>query len=151
VDGLGRTVKVETGYGTTTVSVVETEYAPCACSPMGKVKRVSMPHAPGASAIWTTYNYDVMGRTTSVTAPDGSATTYAYAGNTLTVTDPAGKWKKYTNDAFGNLVEVVEPKDASSTYTTSYTYNAFNKLTQVSMPRDGVTQVISLKPERLRG
>jgi len=99
-----------------------------------------MPHAPGATAVWTTYNYDVMGRTTSVTAPDGSATTYAYAGNTLTVTDPAGKWKKYTNNAFGNLVEVVEPKDANNTYTTTYTYDAFNKLTLVTMPRDGVTQ-----------
>ncbi len=39
---------------------------------------VSQPHAPGATAVWTTYDYDVMGRTTSVTAPDGSVTTYAY-------------------------------------------------------------------------
>jgi hypothetical protein len=46
VDGLGRTVKVETGYnpspGVSVVeSVVDTEYAPCACTPMGKMWRVS--------------------------------------------------------------------------------------------------------------
>jgi len=35
------------------------------------------------------YNYDVVGRTASVTAPDGSVTSYVYQGNTLTVTDAA--------------------------------------------------------------
>ncbi|MCC7496339.1 MAG: hypothetical protein IT160_02100 [Bryobacterales bacterium] len=143
MDGIGRTVKVETGDAATTKSVVDTEYAPCACSPMGKMKRVSMPHAAGATPVWTTYNYDVMGRTVSVTAPDGSVTSYVYQGNTLTVTDAAGKWKKYTHDAFGNLARVVEPKDAGNQYTTTYTYNAFNKLTGVSMPRNGVTQTRS--------
>ena len=44
-DGFGRAVKVESGNGTTTLSSSETEYAPCACTPMGKVKRVSQPHA----------------------------------------------------------------------------------------------------------
>jgi hypothetical protein len=54
---LGRTVKVETGYSTTTVSVVDTEYDICACPPMGKVKRVSMPYAPGGTVYWTIYAY----------------------------------------------------------------------------------------------
>jgi len=31
-----------------------------------------------------------------VTLPDGSFTTYLYQGNTVTVTDPAGNWKKFT-------------------------------------------------------
>jgi hypothetical protein len=50
VDGLGRTVKEETGYGgvlrpdgTTkpevTETVVDTEYVPCACSPFGRDPR----------------------------------------------------------------------------------------------------------------
>jgi uncharacterized protein RhaS with RHS repeats len=34
--------------------------------------------------------------------PDGSQTTYAYQGNQTTVTDPAGKWKQFTSDVFGN-------------------------------------------------
>jgi YD repeat-containing protein len=74
-DGLGRTIKVETGDGTGTKSVVETEYASCACSPLGKVKRVSQPYAPGGTVYWTTNAWDCTGRTTSVTHPDGSVTT----------------------------------------------------------------------------
>ena len=80
IDGFGRVSKVEAGHETTTESVVETEYAPCGCSPLGKVKRVSQPHAPGAAAKWTVYAYDGLGRTLTVTAADGSVTTYAYAG-----------------------------------------------------------------------
>jgi hypothetical protein len=52
-----------------------------------------------------------------VVAPDGaSTTTYSYTANTVTTTDPAGNWKKFTMDAFGNLTTVVEP-DASQTNT----------------------------------
>ena len=53
----------ETGDATTTKSVVDTVYAPCACSPLGKMKQVSQPHLPGGTQYWTTYNYDAMGRT----------------------------------------------------------------------------------------
>jgi RHS repeat-associated protein len=89
---------------------------------------------------WTTYTYDASGRTTKVTLPDGSFTTYVYQGNTVTVTDPAGKWKKFTMDAFGNLTSVQEPDPALGTVTTNYTYDILNHLTQVSMPRGGATQ-----------
>ena len=141
LDGFGRTIKVERGDASSTKSTVETEYQPCACSPLGKVYRVSQPYAPNpAQKYWTTYAYDALGRTTSVTAPDNSVTTYAYLGNTVTVTDPAGKWKKYTMDAMGNLTQVEEPRPGGGTYTTSYTYDLLNHLTQVSMPRDGTTQ-----------
>ena len=58
-DGLGRTLKVETGYQTgtapsitrPTVSVVDTLYTPCGCSPLGKTWKVSLPHAPGGT-VW---------------------------------------------------------------------------------------------------
>jgi hypothetical protein len=103
-DGLGRTIKVERGYNTTTVSISETEYDSCACSPLGKLKRVSRPYAPGGTVYWTTYAYDALGRTVSITLPGNSGmTTYVYEGNTVKITDPAGKWKKYTTDAMGNL------------------------------------------------
>jgi YD repeat-containing protein len=141
VDGFGRTAKVEQGTGSTTVSIVDTEYAPCACSPLGKVKRVSQPYASGGPQKWTTYGYDDLGRTLSVTLPDSAGTTtYAYAGNTVTVTDPAGKWKKYTVDGFGNLVTVEEPKPAGGSYQTTYTYNVLGKLLTATMPRDSTTQ-----------
>ena len=55
----------------------------------------AVPPAPNATPAYTTYSYDSIGRTTSVVAPDGaSKTTYVYQGNTVTVTDPAGAWKR---------------------------------------------------------
>jgi YD repeat-containing protein len=86
--------------------------------------------------------YDASGRTLSVTAPDGASTsTYSYAGNSTTATDPAGKWKTQTKDAFGNLTLVTEPNPAGgANLTTTYTYSPVNQLLTVSMPRNGVTQ-----------
>ena len=54
LDGFGRVVRVESGNGASTnvaVSQVDTEYGPCACSPLGKLKRVSMPHAGAESGM----------------------------------------------------------------------------------------------------
>lgn len=142
-DGFGRTVKVETGNASGAASISETEYAPCACSPLGKVSKVSRPHTPNATPVWTTYTYDAVGRTLTVSQPGGAGTTtYSYLGNQTMVSDPSGRWKKYTTDAFGNLVQVNEPDpQGGADYVTTYTYNALNKLTQVSMPRSGYTQV----------
>ena len=145
-DGLGRTIKVERGDGAlnnpVTRSVVDTEYDVCACSPLGKVKRVSQPYAPGGPVYWTTYNYDGLGRLLSVVAPDGASTGgYAYQGRSTTVTDPAGKWKKFTTDAMGNLVQVTKLNPGGgANFETYYTYDALNNLTQVALPRNGYTQ-----------
>ena len=68
VDGFGRVVKLEKGDTNGITSVVDTEYEACACTPFGKVRRVSRPHAPGAGAVWTTYSFDGLGRTTQVLA-----------------------------------------------------------------------------------
>jgi YD repeat-containing protein len=59
-----------------------------------------------------------------VTQPDSSGTTtYLYEGNTVKITDPANKWKKFTYDAFGNLVQVTEPNPAGgSNYQAYYAY-----------------------------
>ncbi len=143
VDGFGRPRLTESGYGTTVVSVVENEYQPCACTPIGKLYRTSRPYAPGASTkYWTTYTYDALGRTVSVVAPDGASTTsYVYEGNTVLTTDAAGKWKRFTQDAVGNLVQVNDPNPAGGAdYVTTYTYTAFDQLTGVSMPRPAGTQ-----------
>ena len=106
------------------------------------MKRVSQPYAPGGTVYWTTYTYDALGRTTRIELPNGSGfSTYVYAGNMVTVTDPAGKWKKSTTDAMGNLVKVTEPNPAGGAdLDTNYSYNAANKLSQVSMTRGSTTQ-----------
>jgi len=141
LDGLGRKVKTEIGDSGGAKSVVDIEYDSCACSPLGKVKRVSQPYAPGGAVYWTTYTYDALGRTTRIDLPGGTgATTYSYVGNTTTVTDAAGKWKKYTVDAMGNLIQVTEPAPEGGTHETYYAYNLRSQLTQVTMPRGTTTQ-----------
>jgi YD repeat-containing protein len=129
MDGFGRTVAVETRKGasydsSTLESRVDTEYGPCGgCAAMGKVKRVSMPYKT-CPAAWTVYEYDFAGRKTRETAPDGvSRTTWSYSGNTTTITDQAGKWKKYTYDAFGQLVKVTEPDPQHGNVDTNYTFD----------------------------
>jgi YD repeat-containing protein len=86
LDGFGRTVKAEAGSGrvtSTPVSVSETVYEACGCSAIGKTQKVSMPHASGATANWTTYAYDALGRTLSVTTPDNSSKQYVYLANII--------------------------------------------------------------------
>jgi YD repeat-containing protein len=140
MDGFGRTIETQTGYGTTVVSLVDTQYVPCGCSPMGKVGQVSKPYAPGGTVYWTVYTYDGLGRTTQSQEPDGSITQYAYAGNTVTVTDPALKYKTFYMDAMGNLTQVQEPDPTLGLVSTYYTYDMLNHLIGVSMPRGSNTQ-----------
>ncbi len=143
MDGFGRAINTITGYsgtgyqttGSTAVSFADTVYAPCGCSPLGKLNQQSQPYAPGATEVYTVHNYDASGRTTSVVLPDGSTTTYTYKGNTVQVTDPAGNSKTFTMDAFGNLVTVQETDPTLGAVTTSYTYDILNHLITVSMPR----------------
>src|SRR5579883_1795254 len=144
LDGFGRVIRVETGHESTTVSIVDTQYAPCACSPLGKTSAVSQPYAPGATPVWTRYTYDGAGRTLTVTAPDGSVTRYSYLGNSTTVTDPAGKWKTTTVDAQGNVKTVTEPNPAGgANFVTTYSYDAFNHVSGVTMTRPEGTQTRS--------
>jgi len=84
-----------------------------------------------------------VGRTLSVTLPSSAGTTtYLYEGNTVKTTDPAGKWKKFTMDAMGNLTQVDEPNPAGGAdLVTTYAYNLAGKLTQVSMTRGAATQL----------
>ena len=140
MDGWGRTVETDSGYGSTTLSIVKQSYISCGCSANGKLYQVSQPYAPGGSPVYTTYHYDGLGRTTSTVAPDGSTTTYAYSGNVVTVTDPAGKWKKFTTDSLGNLITVQEPDPSLGTVSTNYTYDILDHLVTVSMPRGSNTQ-----------
>ena len=145
LDGLGRPMTAQSGPNSWTIqSETDTVYAPCSCSPLGKIQKTSQPYAPGATVAWTTYTYDGIGRPVSIQAPDGaSTTTYAYSGNLTTVTDPAGNWKKLTNDVEGNLTTVVEPDPLGgygATQTTSYTYDWMNHLATSTMTRGTVTQ-----------
>lgn len=100
---------------------------------MGRTKQVSDPYRSGDTVVWTTSVYDIQGRVTSVTTPDGAAVTTSYSGNTVTFTDQAGKKRKSETDALGRLTKVTEdPTSGGLNYDTTYLYDALNNLRQVT-------------------
>ena len=111
--------------------------------PLGKLSLLSQPYAPGGTPVLTTYTYDGLGRTLTVTAPDGSVTTTVYSGNPTTAYEGlvgALVWKRYVRDVFGNLSAVYEPNpDGGADLAASYTYDLLNHLTQVAMARQTVS------------
>ena len=104
---------------------VDTQYAICSCS--GKAAKVSNPYRSGDAIYWTETKYDGLGRVTKVIPPDGTSTsnnltyTYDYPIRATTVTDPAGKQKKYDYDILMRLWRVTEP-DSSEQLTLTTTY-----------------------------
>jgi RHS repeat-associated protein len=104
-----------------------------------------LPYAPGGTVYWTENVYDAIGRTLQVKQPvipgyAGSAgvTNYTYAGNTVTTTDAAGKWKRMESDAMGNLRYVSEPRPGGGAdYVSEYVYSELGQLLTVTMSRPG--------------
>jgi RHS repeat-associated protein len=154
LDGFGRTIKTEAGDSSSTYSSSEMVYAPCACSPIGKLYQQSMAHAPGASSpTWTTYTYDGIGRTltaATVGSDTQGTTSYYYYNYTSTdlytvVEDAAGNYKLYLTDVFNNLAEVYEPATSSepSGAYTYYGYDLLDHLTGVYMSRTAGLQTRS--------
>jgi RHS repeat-associated protein len=111
-DGSGRTVQqVVKGASGTTYSVVDTSY-----DLAGRVSQTSNPHAPNESPVWTTNSYDPLGRILTVTlAGNTGSYQYAYSGNSVTVTDPAGRSNRTVRDAAGRVNEADEPGWGSAT------------------------------------
>jgi len=133
-NGLGILVKTTILDGSlTSYSIAETQY-----DPLGRPYRVSNPHNSTAQ-YWTETRFDGLARTAMLIPPDGSPssnnTSYAYATNTVTVTDPAGKRRKSQIDGSGRLVSVWEPdvnNGNALTQLTSYTYSVFDTLATVA-------------------
>ncbi|MBI4597113.1 MAG: glycohydrolase toxin TNT-related protein [Candidatus Omnitrophica bacterium] len=75
--------------------------------------------------------YDPLGRTLTVTEPDGSVSSTSYSDWTVTATDALGHQTRRASDAYGRLV-TVEELNPPNTYTTRYQYDAANRLTRVT-------------------
>ena len=86
----------------------------------------------------TTLAYDVLGRPTTRTEPDGTYTyTYVTAGNGKNQLQNIKKGgvidQQYTYDALHRVVTFDQKIDASF-YTTAYEYNTYNDITKITYP-----------------
>ena len=82
----------------------------------------------------------------TVVGPNSNQTSYSYGiendtvngqawlGTTTTITDPAGKQKRYLYDGFGRLWRVDEPNSSGTLIETArYAYDLLGHMTQVQM------------------
>jgi RHS repeat-associated protein len=92
-------------------------YTKTAYDAIGRISQSFNPtrcNPPGTNcgeATWgyTSYIYDAIGRITTETSQDGSTTVSSFNGNTMTVTDQAGKQRRNITNGLGRLMEVDEP------------------------------------------
>jgi RHS repeat-associated protein len=82
---------------------------------VGRPVQISNPYAPGQSAVFTSYAYDLLGRSSSTTPPaidpGGSQNPYTSStqGFVTTTTDPAGHSTRKFANALGQIVRVDQP------------------------------------------
>ena len=126
LDGLGHVVQEQVASDPDGVDSVDTSY-----DGLGRVHTRSNPHRTAAATTdgTTTYTYDVLGRTTKVTEPDGSTVQTTYSGNQTTVIDEVGNQRKTQADGLGRLTAVWEAPNATGyNYETDYQYDALGNL-----------------------
>ncbi len=104
VDGLGHVMQIDSKNGTTAISSVKYAY-----DRLWQRTQASNPFGPSDTVVNTAFAYDPLGRVTQVTPPSGTYSQYQYSGNTVTITDSAGKQRKNYSDAMGRLIRVDEP------------------------------------------
>ncbi|HEY0974630.1 MAG TPA: RHS repeat-associated core domain-containing protein [Solimonas sp.] len=131
-DALERAVRTETqGFDGTAVIRQDTEY-----DNQGRIARTSRPYYAGQAIYWISYNYDLLGRQTRVTAADGAQTNTSYQGLTTIVTDALGRAEARTINSQGWLVST---RDAANRVLT-YQYDPLGHLIRTVDPMGNSTQ-----------
>lgn len=127
-DQMGRTIETRRYESGTNYIATQTQY-----DVLGRAYKTSNPFRPwqSESAVWSTSTFDAFGRVLTVTTPDSAVLTTSYSGNSMTVTDPAGKARKSVTDALGRLITVYEDP-SSLNYETAYAYDVLDNLTTVT-------------------
>ena len=123
IDKLGRVIRAMSKGFDGAWNATDTEY-----DNLNRTKRQSEPFdLPGNPTLWTTNSYDIGGRPTAVSLPDGSATTIAYNGLSKTVTNDQGQENTEVANALGERIRVVDNIGG----VTRYEYNHFGSLTKI--------------------
>ncbi|MFA0812638.1 FG-GAP-like repeat-containing protein [Microbulbifer epialgicus] len=109
-DALGRSIRTETkGFN-------QRIYADKEYDNLGRVKFTSEPYFSGDTRLWSVMEYDLLGRPTRVTAPDGAKSSITYEGLRTITTNDKGQQKIETKNVVGELVEVIDAIDGRLTY-----------------------------------
>jgi RHS repeat-associated protein len=135
-DGLGHVTQTQL-----TSDPQGTVYTLATYDGLGRTYKAYNPYRSTSDSTYgfTTYNYDSLNRTTTVTDPDGSLIQTQYCGPSTLVTDAASHWRRSRTDGLGRLVEVDEPNSTTATvnvcpgsnepiWVTSYTYDTLDDL-----------------------
>ncbi|HEX7316775.1 MAG TPA: RHS repeat-associated core domain-containing protein [Pyrinomonadaceae bacterium] len=111
IDGLGRASHSLSAEGGGNYIAADTLY-----DTMGRAWKTSNPYRTQsfdgvvAGTLWTTTEFDKLGRANKITHPDGTSVTTAYErGVYVTVTSQAGKQTRRKADGLGRIVRVDEP------------------------------------------
>ena len=127
LDELGRVV----GSSTTLPLVVEQGRQETRYKATGQVAQVSQPYIQASpNVFWTSYQYDLIGRLTTETAPVsesdpfGAITTYTYSGHEVSVTDAENNTTDYLHNAARQIKQVTDAMNNATTYT----YRPFGEL-----------------------
>lgn len=159
LDGMGRGIRATSRISENVWTAGITEY-----DGVGRAVKATNPYEasdyqgllllnPSQPVLWTTTDYDNLGRAWMVTTPDGAKVYTLFDGVRTLVTDQAGKQRISRTDAFGRLLDVWEVRSAdpaggteavafpvpqgisvpavSAGYRTSYAYDVLGNLRKV--------------------
>ncbi|HEX6705225.1 MAG TPA: Ig-like domain-containing protein [Albitalea sp.] len=136
-DTLGRSILgVLTGFGGQEV------YRETLYDNLGRVGYTSANYFAGDAVIrWTRYDYDTLGRTTRITAPDDSVTTATFNGRTSSTTNDKSVTKSRTVNSQGNVVSIIDAKATADQSTISYEYDHWGNLVKTTDTLNNVTSI----------
>jgi RHS repeat-associated protein len=131
-DGLGRTISA---CEVTSATVIGTTGTPAACG-----------QDIAATGFLTTYQYDTLGNLIGVSQGGLNPRTFIYdsLSRLTTDTNPETGTTSYAYDADSNVYQRTRPapNQTSGTVTTTYSYDALNRVTQTSYS-DGTTPIVN--------
>lgn len=125
-DSLNRPIRSETVGFDGRLSVQDSQY-----DSMGRVIAKSRPYFVGDSVVWTQYQYDILGRVTQTTEPDGGISYTDYSGLTTTVTNALGQNTEREKNGIGQLVKTTDALN----FSMLYAYDPFGNLNETTDPQ----------------